>query len=365
MVKSFDVNGVPNCKYYSTGVSNHYTMTVNDYPEANGNTIAFSTANGVYYILYLDIENLRLDAVDIKGIGYYNTSSVDTSADKLLAGNSMFTSKGLIKGTMRNNGELNYTPTTSNQAIPAGYTSGGTVTGVTSAIDANIIPENIKKDVTILGVVGNVEIGIMTEEEYNNCETLANEILSSSFPYSYTEYTEFDGNSYTTLPYHFTNNMSYEITLQDLGSPKWAVLLGDGAQTLQVQYEDTSLLYINRGGGADNGDWVRSDLNMSAINTFKQDLANFKVNGEVRLTLGENAVFTSTSDIHMGVVEPTNTTYAKMRVYGFKLWDNTTLICDLVPVRRLTDNVAGLYDKVNKIFYTSLTTTSFISGGDL
>ena len=36
----------------------------------------------------------------------------------------------VITGTMPNNGQLNYTPTTSQQTIPAGYTSGGTIGAV-------------------------------------------------------------------------------------------------------------------------------------------------------------------------------------------------------------------------------------------
>ena len=36
----------------------------------------------------------------------------------------------VVTGTMPNNGELNYTPSTSQQTIPAGYTSGGTIAAV-------------------------------------------------------------------------------------------------------------------------------------------------------------------------------------------------------------------------------------------
>ena len=54
----------------------------------------------------------------------------------------------------------NVTPTTTEQIITPttgnGLTS-VTVAGVTSSIDANIIAENIKKDVTILGVTGTYE----------------------------------------------------------------------------------------------------------------------------------------------------------------------------------------------------------------
>lgn len=77
-----------------------------------------------------------------------------------------------VIGTMPNNGALSYTPSTSQQTIPAGYTSGGTIAGVTSDIDNNIIAENIKKNITILNVTGTYEgAGIKTyasEIEMNN-----------------------------------------------------------------------------------------------------------------------------------------------------------------------------------------------------
>ena len=53
---------------------------------------------------------------------------------------------------MPDNGELNYTPNTIQQTIPAGYTSGGSVSG-----DSNLIPENIKKDIQIFDVIGTYE----------------------------------------------------------------------------------------------------------------------------------------------------------------------------------------------------------------
>lgn len=59
-------------------------------------------------------------------------------------------------GTMPNNGELNYTPSEEVQIIPAGYTSGGEIEAVTSNIDSNIVPENIKSGVTILRCYWNL-----------------------------------------------------------------------------------------------------------------------------------------------------------------------------------------------------------------
>ena len=67
-----------------------------------------------------------------------------------------------VSGTMPNNGELNYTPSSSSQTIPAGYTSGGTVLG-----DSNLSSENIKSGVTIFGVTGTYkgEVTQVVEEE--------------------------------------------------------------------------------------------------------------------------------------------------------------------------------------------------------
>lgn len=64
---------------------------------------------------------------------------------------------GKIVGSMPDNGMLEYTPTIEKQVIPNGYTSGGTIAAVTSDIDINIIPENIRKGATILEVEGSFE----------------------------------------------------------------------------------------------------------------------------------------------------------------------------------------------------------------
>ncbi len=62
-----------------------------------------------------------------------------------------------------NSQELNVTPSTTNQEFEAtgnNYYNRVTVEPVTSTIDTNIVPENIAKNVTILGVTGTLERGI-------------------------------------------------------------------------------------------------------------------------------------------------------------------------------------------------------------
>ena len=107
-----------------------------------------------YYTIVLDIDNQIvniIESLDTKDGVCWNLSDVGTTEDKVLSGYKYGNYNGIRTGTMPNNGTLNYTPNTTQQTIPAGYTSGGTVAG-----DSNLIPENIKKDVSIFNVVGTM-----------------------------------------------------------------------------------------------------------------------------------------------------------------------------------------------------------------
>lgn len=52
--------------------------------------------------------------------------------------------------------------------------------------------------------------------------------------------------------------------------------------------------------------------------------------------------------------------YAKCKYYSIKIWNENVLERDLVPCYRKLDNVVGLYDLVNNIFYTNQGTGEFL-----
>lgn len=52
-----------------------------------------------------------------------------------------------------------------------------------------------------------------------------------------------------------------------------------------------------------------------------------------------------------------------MLVYGCKIYDSDILVRDFVPCLRNSDNVAGLYDLVNNVFYSSATDDNFLYKG--
>ena len=142
-----------------------------DYENSNLTEYATMPSNCTYnggfvFNISNNILQLYLDKTDTNTILGYNIAHNDyyTNVNHYLSSNYIKSGTVVydenhnpISGTMPNNGALNYTPSTSQQNIPAGYTTGGTISAVTSAIDNNIVAENIKKDVEILGVTGTLE----------------------------------------------------------------------------------------------------------------------------------------------------------------------------------------------------------------
>lgn len=50
------------------------------------------------------------------------------------------------------------------------------------------------------------------------------------------------------------------------------------------------------------------------------------------------------------------------KFFGCKIWDNSVLVRDLIPAKRISDNVVGMYDTISQQFFTNAGTGSFIAG---
>jgi hypothetical protein len=86
---------------------------------------------------------------------FYDTSGDDATVNNVLSGKKFHTASGAKVGAMCNNGSVSATISSkyTNIIIPSGYTTGGTI-GISTEEKNKITAENIKKDVTILGVTG-------------------------------------------------------------------------------------------------------------------------------------------------------------------------------------------------------------------
>lgn len=94
---------------------------------------------------------------------FYDTSGADAAAGDILTGKSAFGASGSISGSMANNGSTSGTIGTKagTVTIPAGYTSGGTVslTNVTDCVAGNILTGK-----SILGVSGSLAMPTISQD---------------------------------------------------------------------------------------------------------------------------------------------------------------------------------------------------------
>lgn len=94
---------------------------------------------------------------------FYDTASATAAAGDILTGKTAYGASGAVSGTMANNGSTSGTIGTKagTVTIPAGYTTGGTVslTGVTDCVAGNILTGK-----TILGVSGSLALPNISQD---------------------------------------------------------------------------------------------------------------------------------------------------------------------------------------------------------
>lgn len=96
---------------------------------------------------------------------FYDTSDATVEAADMLAGEVAYGASGAVTGSMANNGSTGGTISTKagTVTIPAGYTSGGTVS-ISSAEQAKVVASNIKSGVTLLGVAGSLALPSISQD---------------------------------------------------------------------------------------------------------------------------------------------------------------------------------------------------------
>ena len=96
---------------------------------------------------------------------FYDTTGASVTAADLLTGKTAFGSTGSVSGSMANNGGTSGTISTKagTVTIPAGYTSGGTVS-IASAAVTDCVAGSILSGKTILGVSGTLSLPTISQD---------------------------------------------------------------------------------------------------------------------------------------------------------------------------------------------------------
>lgn len=132
-------------------------------------------------VTYSDVPQVEIPLSSGSGNAvFYDTGDADAAAGDVLSGKTFY-KDGKKTGSMTNNGSTSGTISTKagSVSIPAGYTSGGSVT-IDSGEQDKIISGNIKSGITILGVSGDSNV---VDTEISSGAAAAPQILSGYSAY--------------------------------------------------------------------------------------------------------------------------------------------------------------------------------------
>ena len=96
---------------------------------------------------------------------FYDTASASASAADILTGKTAYGASGSVSGSMPSNGSTSGTISTKTGTvtIPAGFTTGGTVSIASAAIE-DCVAGNILTGKTILGTAGTLALPNITQD---------------------------------------------------------------------------------------------------------------------------------------------------------------------------------------------------------
>lgn len=114
-------------------------------------------------VTYSDVPEVDIPKSGGGTAKFYDTASADVSASDLLSGVTAYGASGSVSGSMANNGDTGGTigSKAGTVIIPAGYTSGGTVslTNVSDCLAVNILSGK-----SILGVNGTLAMPSISQD---------------------------------------------------------------------------------------------------------------------------------------------------------------------------------------------------------
>lgn len=116
-------------------------------------------------VTYSDVPEVDIPKSGGGTAKFYDTAAANISAGDVLTGKTAFGASGAVSGSMASNGSVSGEIETKagTVTIPAGYTSGGTVSLKASAI-ADCLAANILSGKSILGVSGTLTTPTISQD---------------------------------------------------------------------------------------------------------------------------------------------------------------------------------------------------------
>ena len=187
------------------------------------------------------------------------------------------------------------------------------------------------------------------------------------------QYIEITGTQYIDTEYKPNQDTKIEMSLKSMS---WNnTFMPFGGRGGDPNYCVALWMYYNN--ATDNtGNYLRYGLNDNKIeltlaNDYRNtdfDIAfeNGKITiGEEEITFTEVSDFTCDYNLYLGALNGGGTLYnmgRSARIYSCKIYDGDILVRDFIPAYNSVLNKAGLYDRVNGVFYRDAAGGNFIAG---
>lgn len=190
---------------------------------------------------------------------------------------------------------------------------------------------------------------------------MTNNVATIDCEYDLLEYIESTGTQYIDTGVKQTNKGCVDCKFHNVttSSNYWFGSRQDSASMLYNGFYNNAALEYN---------WATISYTASSFVEMKQKLEGndiiISINGV------QTQVATGSADNNNIFIFACNNAsvryYAgKLRLYYFKMYDYGKLVRDYIPVRRKSDGVLGLLDKVNDVFYTNKGSGTFNAGPNL
>ena len=191
--------------------------------------------------------------------------------------------------------------------------------------------------------------------------------------YTKLEYLESTGTQYIKTDYHLKgiSNVELQFSHSQVESSVFSVFFGARENTQKRGYlfgdvSSSNKYFYGFYGDADTtGIYKSINVNPEYGKIYNLSINNgtFRVSdlGEIQFT---PINFTLNSSMYIFAFNENESATCKLRgrIYYFKIWENNELVRNFIPAVRNSDNVAGLYDEVNDVFYTNSGTGEFTAG---
>lgn len=193
--------------------------------------------------------------------------------------------------------------------------------------------------------------------------------------YQQTEYTaNTDGAQYIEYPFipDYNKGWKFEIGFNPTDTTTRYALtanynVGSYQVSLELRANAKARLWCNSGGKDmdSSNSFVANQLN-NATFSYYSGVCTIVLNGVTTTSSGTVSGICSSTSMYMFLdkAKRTSTFPKSIKIYYLRVYDGTDLVFNLIPCYRKSDNVIGMYDIVNKVFYSNSGTGNFTKGNN-